>query len=96
MKRDTVPRSQLTRIAGADNDVGEAIAVDVTCFADPTAREIAGIDAVEPEAIRPVESGKIKVGGQAIGGAKHHVAFANVAVIPDSAGATRAPSATGA
>src|SRR5262249_23490298 len=64
----------------ADDDVIEAIAVDVAGRSDATARIIPRIDPVELEAVRPVQGRKFKDCRKPTGLAEHDVARAGVLI----------------
>ena len=66
---------------GADDQVGEAVAVDVARRGDRDAAEVAGRHAAELEAVGAVEGGEIEVGAEARGLAEHHVARAGMAAV---------------
>ena len=59
---------------GADDQVGEAVAVDVAGRGDREAAVVTGRHAAELEAVGAVEGGEVEVGGEARGLAEHHVA----------------------
>ena len=75
--------------SGADDDVGEAIAVHIPGRGDGSAAFVVGIDAVEPEAGGAVEAGEIDGRGKARSLAEHHIARP----LLDSGAPTSAPGA---
>ena len=61
-----------------DDQVVDAVAVEVARARDREAAVVIGVDPVEPEAVAAVERGQIEARGEARGGAEHHVALAGV------------------
>ena len=59
---------------GADDQVGEAVAVDVAGRGDREAAVVTGRHAAELEAVGAVEGGEVEIGAEARGLAEHHIA----------------------
>ena len=66
---------------GADDQVGEAVAVDVARRGDRAAAAVARRHAAELEAVAAVEARQVEVGGKARGLAEHHIARAGIAAV---------------
>ena len=62
-----------------DDQVGEAIAVDVARAAHREARAIVRVDAIEAEAVGAVEGGEVERATEAARVAEHHVALTGIA-----------------
>ena len=66
---------------GADDQVGEAVAVDVAGRRDRNAALVDGRHAAELETIRAIESREVEIGAEARGLAEHHVARSGHAAV---------------
>ena len=67
--------------AGADDQVGEAVAVDVAGRGDRAAAAVIRRHAAELEAVAAVEAREVEVGGKARGLAEHHIARARIGAV---------------
>ncbi len=72
-------------MVGADDHIGESIAVDVPGGGHRVSARIVGRLAVKPEAIQAIDGGKVELRAEAGSVAKHHVAGAGGVVSVEGA-----------